>query len=86
MTKYPCPPVGFQFTEENVVQAKAFYAVWLIDCGLCSPRNLYDRNYAVVGFSKFLMQEYLPWKVQSLGKSKHYTFTKTPLPEGETHA
>ena len=36
MPNYPCPPVGFQFTEENIHKAKAFYALWLLQVGLAN--------------------------------------------------
>ena len=82
MPNYPCPPVGFQFTEENIVRAKAFYALWLMTASLgnCSWFDVLVTGNDVDEHCN------LPWRVLEQGSSLHYTFTETPLPEGETHA
>lgn len=98
MPSYPCPPVGFQFTEENIHKAKAFYALWLLHVGLANCEVLtntaipYDGGFLSnslgnlsggVSISQCEKHLMLPWVVLSHGEPLHYTFTETPLPEGE---
>jgi hypothetical protein len=94
MTNYPRPPVGFQFTEENVKKAIPFYALWLLQTGIEDRHFLLDRKYYFVTIADFieLTDDYvihssLPWTVPPANSlqipCKHYTFTETPLPEGE---
>jgi hypothetical protein len=104
MLNYPCPPVGFQFTEENVLKAKVFYALWLLETGLANHQVLHTTEdtealsiirqlgrmqtpiqYLASGLSIPQCENHkmLPWVVMSRGSSLNYTFTETPLPEGE---
>ena len=87
MSNYPCPPVGFQFTEENVKKAIPFYALWLLQNGIEDRNFLLDRKYYFVTVADFIEHSSLPWTVPPANSlqipCKHYTFTETPLPEGE---
>ena len=81
MPSYPCPPVSFKFTEENVEQAKEFYWVWIRDLALNDATYLQDPNTQKISYTDVEYNNSLPWTVVGTA-----LFTETPLPEGETHA
>ena len=82
MLSYPCPPVGFQFTEENVEQAKELYAKWLSDIALYREQIMTVADGSPMTSYSWRFNANLPWTVLDQG----HTFTETPLPEGEDHA
>ena len=81
MPNYPCPPVGFQFTKENVEQAKEFYWTWLRDLARNDVSYLKGSRSKKVDYMDMESDCFLPWTVVATA-----LFTETPLPEGETHA
>ena len=81
MPNYPCPPVGFQFTEENYEQATKFYWEWLDKAGLYDASVMQDCNKLLVSSLDFSEKTKMPWTVINT-----VTFTETPLAEGENHA
>ena len=81
MPNYPCPPVGFQFTEENFLRARAFYAEWLDKVATYRPYWLKCSRKIWIDNADMANPIYLPWTVQHSA-----TFIETPLPEGEALA
>jgi hypothetical protein len=80
MLNYPCPPVGFQFTEENIEDAKCFYRKWLVDVALYRDEIMIIADGRPMNQYSWINNANLPWTVLDQG----HTFTETPLPEGET--
>lgn len=85
MTNVVRPIKGFQFTESNILKAKAFYALWLIEA-MYHELWIVDCNGDPLNEDSLTGHYSLPWIVKKpINETEHYKFKQAEFKENVEH-